>query len=60
MKILLTIFILFLSSSVFAKGQITLFTIDGMTLGDTALKYYSETEIKTHTDNITIFIYIYI
>ena len=51
MKILLTILV-FLSSSVFAKDQITSFTIDGMTLGDTALKYFSETEIKTHTDNI--------
>ncbi len=52
MKILFSIFILFFSLSAVAKNQITLFTIDGMTLGDTALKYFSETEIKKHTDNI--------
>ena len=52
MKILFTLSVLFFSSSLFAKDQIRSFTIDGMTLGDTALKYFSETEIKKHTDNI--------
>ena len=52
MKILLTIFVLLFSSSLVAEGNITTYTIDGMTLGDTTLKYYTEKEIKKYSKNI--------
>ena len=45
MKILLTFFVLFFSSSVVADG-ISDFQIEGMSIGDNLLDYFSEEEIK--------------
>ena len=45
MKTLLTFFVLFFSSSVFAE-DISDFEIEGMSVGDSALKYLDEKEIK--------------
>jgi len=45
MKIFLTLFVLLFSSSVVAE-DISDFQIDGMTVGDSLLDYFSETEIK--------------
>ena len=46
MKNFLTIFVLFFSSSVVA-GDISEFEIEGMSIGDSLLDYFSETEIKS-------------
>ena len=46
MKTLLTLFVLFFSSSVFAD-DISDFQIEGMSIGDNLLDYMSEEEIKT-------------
>ena len=49
MKILLTLFVLFFSSSVFAEDYIkSKYEIEGMSLGDSLLDYYSENEIKNN------------
>ena len=48
MKILLTLFVLFFSSSVFA-GDISDFQIEGMSVGDSALDYFSKSEIQNGT-----------
>ena len=45
MKILFTIFLLFLSSLVLGE-EITEFEIEGMSIGDSLLDYYTETEIN--------------
>ena len=45
MKTLLTLFVLLFSSSVLAE-DISDFQIEGMSIGDSLLKFYSETEIK--------------
>ena len=45
MKTLLTFFILFFSSSVFAE-DISDFQIEGISIGDSLLDYFSEEEIK--------------
>ena len=50
MKILLTLFVLFFSSSVFAD-DISDFQIEGMSIGDSALDYFSEKEIKKNIQN---------
>ena len=46
MKTLLTLFVLFFSSSVFADN-ISDFEIEGMSIGDSLLDYFSEEEIKS-------------
>ena len=46
MKILLTLFVLLFSSSLFAE-DISDFEIDGMSIGDSLLDYFSEEEIKS-------------
>ena len=45
MKILLTFFVLLFSSSVFAE-DISDFQIEGMSIGDSLLKHYSEKQIN--------------
>ena len=45
MKIFLTLLVLFFSSSVFAE-DISDFEIEGMSIGDSLLEYYSISEIK--------------
>ncbi len=45
MKILLTIFLLFFSSSVFSE-DISDFQIEGISIGDSLLNYFTENEIK--------------
>ncbi len=59
MKILLTLFFLLFSSSVFAN-DISDFEIDGMSIGDSLLKYFSEKKInnakKTNYPTSTKFI----
>ena len=45
MKTLLTFFILFFSSSVFAE-DISDFQIEGISIGDSLLDFFSEAEIK--------------
>ena len=50
MKIFLTLFVLFFSSSVFAD-DISDFQIEGMSIGDSALDYFSEKEIKKNIQN---------
>ena len=54
MKTLFTFFILFFSSvnHLYAKNYISGFSIDEMSLGDSALRYYSLEEIKKYTENI--------
>ena len=51
MKTLLTLFILFFSSSVFAE-DISEFEIEGMSIGDSLLDYFSEEEIKQNIEPI--------
>ncbi len=46
MKILITLFVLFFSSSVFAD-DISDFEIEGMSIGNSLLDYFSEEEIKS-------------
>ena len=50
MKIILTIFVLFFSSSVFAN-DIRDFQIEGMSIGDSLLDYFSEEIIKNNIDD---------
>ena len=45
MKILFTLFVLFFSSSVFAE-DISEFEIEGMSIGDSLLDFFSEEEIN--------------
>ena len=52
MKILLTLIVLFFSSSVFAD-DISDFQIEGMSVGDSLLDYYSLTKIGEGIDNIS-------
>jgi len=49
MKILLTLFVLLFSSSVFAE-DISDFEIEGMSVGDSLLEYFSEDNIKQHIE----------
>jgi len=49
MKILLTLFVLLFSSSVFAE-DISDFQIEGMSIGDSLLDYYNEDDIKKNKD----------
>ena len=51
MKTLLTLFVLFFSSSVLAD-DISDFEIEGMSIGDSLLDYFSEEEIKDKMDLI--------
>ena len=48
MKALLTLFVLFFSSSVVAD-DISDFEIEGMSIGDSALEYFTEKHIKKNT-----------
>ena len=50
MKILLILFVLFFSSLVVAE-DISDFQIEGMSVGDSALNYYSKEQIKNNTQN---------
>jgi len=50
MKILLTLFVMFFSSSVFAD-DISDFEIEGMSIGDSLLDYMSEEEIKKEIED---------
>ena len=52
MKILLTFFVLFFSSSVFAE-DISDFQIEGISIGDSILDYYNKKEIKKNKKNYT-------
>ena len=49
MKILLTLFVLLFSSSIFAEN-ISDFQIEGMSIGDSLLDYFSMNEIENATD----------
>ena len=49
MKTLLTFFVLLFSSSVFAE-DISDFEIEGISIGDSLLDYFSEKEIKESLD----------
>ena len=51
MKIFLTLFVLLFSSSMFAD-DISDFEIEGISIGDSLLDYFSETEIKNQTKYI--------
>ena len=51
MKILLTLFVLFFSSSVFAE-DISDFQIEGISVGESLLDYMSEEEIKKEADEL--------
>ena len=53
MKILLTLFVLLFSSSVLAE-DISDFQIEGMSVGDSLLDYFSEEEIKNNVRNIYV------
>ena len=53
MKILLTIFVLLFSSLVVAE-DISDFQIEGISIGDSALDYFSEEEIKNNLENYYI------
>ena len=53
MKILLTIFVLFFSSSVVAE-DISDFQIEGISVGDSLLDYFSEEEIKNNIRDIYV------
>ena len=50
MKILLTLFVLLFSSSMFAE-DISDFQIEGMSIGDTLLDYFNEEEINSFERN---------
>ena len=50
MKILLTLFVLLFSSSVFAE-DISDFEIEGMSIGDSLLDYFNEEKIQKSIDN---------
>ena len=50
MKTLLTLFVLFFSSSVFAD-DISDFEIEGMSIGDSALDFFTKEHIKKNTKN---------
>ena len=50
MKIFLTLFVLFFSSSVFAE-DISDFQIEGMSIGDSLLDYFSKEEINKYKKN---------
>ena len=50
MKIFLTLFVWFFSSSVFAE-DISDFQIEGMSIGDSALDFFSEKHIKSNEEN---------
>ena len=50
MKILLTLFALLFSSSVVSE-DISDFQIEGMSIGDSALDYFSEEQIKNNLQN---------
>ena len=50
MKTLLTLFVLFFSSSVFAD-DISDSQIEGMSVGDSLLDYFSEKEINDNSSN---------
>ena len=51
MKILLTLFVLFFSSLVFAD-DISDFQIEGISIGDSLLDYMSEEKIKTELNSV--------
>ena len=53
MKILLTLFVLFFSSSVVAE-DISDFEIEGMSVGDSLLDYFSEKEITNNIRNVYV------
>ena len=52
MKIILTFFVLLSSSFVFAE-DISDFEIEGMSMGDSVLDYFSEEEIKKYLERTT-------
>ncbi len=56
MKTLLTIFVLLLSSSVLAE-DISDFEIEGMSIGDSLLQYYSEEDINKNFEGISVIDY---
>ena len=59
MRIILTIFILLSSSSVLAE-DISDFQIEGMSIGDSLLNYFSETEIKSFKSLVLFLSYIHL